>query len=234
MTKLAIIFLYLTVIILCGCNNQAIENKKTTAEIASTIQDNVRFKSLHGTWIRQNKYSCTFIEIKDTSNILYYQFINTHSESGTTANDGYWYYKSKAKMGYWDTNTVWITTDKFRFDYKLHGDTLLEFDKMGIQGKFIKVYTDEQKAYNNFYAANLKAEIIHINKAAPSEYFILNNIDNEFSFISIPNNNTDNKQLTDIASVGDSIIKPQFSDTLTLKKKQTNKSYNFGFVENRN
>lgn len=221
-------------IILCGCNNQATKDKETTENKVSSTQDIIRFKGLHGTWIRQTKYSCTFIEIEDTSHILYYQFIDRNSGNGATANDGYWYYKSKAKMGYWDSNTVWIATDKFRFDYKLHGDTLLEFDKMGIQGTFIKVYTDEQKAYNNFNAANLKGEIIYINKVAPSEYFVLNNIDNEFSFISIPNNNTDHKQLTDIAAVGDSIVKPHFSDTLTLKKKQTNKSYNFGFAKSRN
>ena len=129
------------------------------------------------------------------------------------------------------SSTIWISTDKFRFDYKLSGDTLIEFDKMGVQGKFIKVYTDEQKAYITFNAAIFKGEITYVNKVDPAEYFVLNNLDNEFSFTSIPNENSDNKQFTDLAAPGDSIIKTQFSDTLILIKKQTRKLYKFAFVQ---
>ncbi len=54
-------------------------------------------------------------------------------------------------MGYWNNagnsykanSDIWIATDKFRFDYKLKGDTLIEFDKMGDQGALIKIVNGE-------------------------------------------------------------------------------------------
>jgi hypothetical protein len=52
-------------------------------------------------------------------------------------------------MGYWNRPDnpvkadadIWISTDKFHFDYKLKGDTLIEYDKMGEQEKFIRLLT---------------------------------------------------------------------------------------------
>lgn len=134
-------------------------------------------------------------------------------------------------MGYRDSNSIWISTDKFRFDYKLRGDTLIEFDKMGDQGTFIKVYTEEQKEYKSFNTAILNSEITFLDKAEPSEHFILDNNRNEFGFTSIRSYNNDNELFTDIAAIGDSVIKTQFSDTLTLIKKLTKKFYKFGFLE---
>lgn len=228
MTKLAIAYFCLTILAF-SCNNQPTENK-TFSKNKSIEQNTTSFKGLHGTWFRQNKYGFTLIEIKDTSNILYYQVFDRQADVDTIKSDRFFYYKSKATMGYWDKNSIWISTDKSRFDYRLQGDTLIEFDKMGDQGIFIKVYTDEQKAYKTFNEATFNGVIIHVVKVDPSEYFVLNNIDNEFSFTSIPNINSDNKQFTDVAVIGDTVIKSQFSDTLTLIKKQTRKSYKFGFV----
>ena len=229
MTKLAIAFFWLTTLA-CSCNNQPKENKALNKNIAIE-QDTTVFIGLHGTWFRQSKYSFTLIEIKDTSNVLYYQVLDRQADIDTIISDRFWYYKSKATMGYWDKNAIWISTDKFRFDYRINGDTLIEFDKMGDQGKFIKVYTDEQKAYKVFNEVAFKGEITHLVKVDPAEYFVLNNIDNEFSFTSIANSNSDNKQFTDLAAIGDSVFKTQFNDTLTLIKRQTNKSYKFGFVQ---
>ena len=228
MTKLTIAYFFLT-ILACSCNNQPTENK-TISKNKSIEQDTTIFKGLHGTWVRQNKYGFTLIEIKDTSNVLYYQVSDRQADADTIKSDRFWYYKSKATMGYWDKNAIWISTDKFRFDYKLNGDTLIEFDKMGDQGSFIKVYTDEQKDYKIFNDAIFKGEITHVVKVDPSERFVLSNIDNEFSFTSIPNSNSGNKQFTDLAAIGDTVIKSQFGDTLTLIKKQAKKSYKFGFV----
>jgi len=58
-------------------------------------------------------------------------------------------------MGYWNNPKdsfkadvdIWIHTDKFRVDYKLKGDTLIEIDKMGEQGKLIKVNNDNNDSY---------------------------------------------------------------------------------------
>lgn len=77
-------------------------------------------------------------------------FLDREIELGKPTHDGYWYYKSKATMGYCNSPEnpykanadIWIATGKFLYDYKLKGDTLIESDKMGDQGKFIRVYND--------------------------------------------------------------------------------------------
>lgn len=118
-----------------ACDNQDATNK--------TDSYAPQYQGLQGTWVRHNKEGFTLIEIKDTSHVLYYQFMDRKAES----DDRYWYYRSEASMGYWNNPVkadvdIWIFTDKFRFDYKLKGDTLIEYDKMGVQGKFIKMHKD--------------------------------------------------------------------------------------------
>ena len=141
MTKLPIV-LSIPTIVFCQCSNQETPNKAT---VTSTMQksDMPKYKGLQGTWVRHNKAGFTLIEIKDLSNVLYYQFLDREVDLAKPTSDRYWYYKSKATMGYWDSSAIWIATNKFRFDYKLKGDTLIEFDKMGDQGTFIKVTADE-------------------------------------------------------------------------------------------
>jgi len=151
MIKLLFILHVLT-IVFCCCNNQPSQDNK---KVDSTNQnlDATKYKGLHGTWVRFSKTGFTLIEIKDTSNVLYYQFIEKQPDLGKKLNDRYWYYKSNATMGYSNSpdnpyradTDIWIATDQFRFDYKLKGDTLIEFDKMGEQGKFVKVYNDNDK-----------------------------------------------------------------------------------------
>jgi hypothetical protein len=148
MTKLLLILSAL-IIVFCCCSNQAPQEKK---KVASNNQkaDTAEYKGLHGTWVRHNKTGFTLIEIQDTSNVLYYQFLDREADLDKPTSDKYWYYKSKATMGYWNSPVnpykadvdIWIATDKFRFDYKIKDDTLIEFDKMGEQGKFVKVYND--------------------------------------------------------------------------------------------
>ena len=136
--------------IFCACNNQTFNSKSNTAK--KTSGSDTKYKGLHGTWVRHNREGFTLIEIKDTADILYYQFIDRKADIDTTTSDRYWYYRSKATMGYWNSPAnpykadadIWISTDKFRFDYKLKGDTLIEFDKMGDQGQLIRVYSDNQ------------------------------------------------------------------------------------------
>lgn len=78
MIKAAIIFFCLTLIFF-RCKDRTATDKAIGPEI-TIIKDITTFKGLHGTWIRQNKYGCTFIEIKDTASILYYQFIDHKAE----------------------------------------------------------------------------------------------------------------------------------------------------------
>ena len=150
MTKLLLI-LPIWAIVFCNGSNQATQDKKKVASINQKV-DKAEHKAIHGTWVRHSKTGFTLIEIKDTSNVLYYQFLDREAGRDKPISDRYWYYKSKATMGYWNSpdnpykadGDIWIGTNQFRFDYKLKGDTLIEVDKMGDQGKFVKVYNDNE------------------------------------------------------------------------------------------
>lgn len=150
MTKLLLI-LTASIFAFSSCGSQSPQEKRNVASTGQKV-DTSEYKGLHGTWVRHNKTGFTLIEIKDTSNILYYQFLDRETELGKPTSDRYWYYKSKATMGFWNSPDnpykadvdIWIATDQFRFDYKLKGDTLIEFDKMGNQGRFVKVYNDNK------------------------------------------------------------------------------------------
>jgi hypothetical protein len=131
-----------------GCIDKPPSNK---AGIANIPKDTATYSGLHGTWIRLNKEGFTLIEIKDSSHVLYYQCIDRKAHNDSFTGDRYWYYNSTATMGYWNnaasvykaTADIWISTGQFRFDYQLKGDTLIEIDKMGDQGKFIRVENDQ-------------------------------------------------------------------------------------------
>ena len=149
MTKLFTTILFLPIILFACEDNTAITKRHKLAKAASG--DTAKNSGIQGIWVRHNKEGFTLIEIRDTSHVSYYQFIDGNAEMETITTDRYWYYQSKATMGYWNrpenslkaNADIWIDTDKFRFDYKLKGDTLIELDKMGEQGKFIKVYNDK-------------------------------------------------------------------------------------------
>ena len=139
--------IYLT-IILFSCNTNIKNNLDHTKQ--SHITGTTFHPILQGTWVRHNKEGFTLIEIIDTSNVMYYQLMDRKFNDDTIIKDRYRFYKSNATMGYWNNSSnpykanvdFWISTDKFRFDYIIKADTLIEFDKMGDQGKFIKVAND--------------------------------------------------------------------------------------------
>ncbi|HYF04395.1 MAG TPA: hypothetical protein VEC36_13510 [Patescibacteria group bacterium] len=136
----------LLAIVLNACNDSATDTKNTrlgNVQIANTI----KYEGLQGTWVHHSKGGFTLIEIKDTSDVIYYQFADRKATIDTVTADRYWYYTSKARMGYWNNVNnpvksnvdIWISTDRYRIDYQVKGDTLIEFDKMGEQERFIKV-----------------------------------------------------------------------------------------------
>ena len=146
MTKLLTMVCF--VVAFYSCKYETSKNvamETITEDTVSKLENYIR-----GSWVKHDKEGFTLIEIIDTSNVLYFQFIDRKAYNSNATENRYWYYKSRATFGYWNspmnhvkTNTdIWIETDKFRFDYKIKGDTLIEFDKMGDQGKFVKVNTD--------------------------------------------------------------------------------------------
>jgi hypothetical protein len=149
MTNL-LLTIFIFAAILCSCGNQKTADKERPDPARQKTDTTKKYGSLHGTWVRDNDEGFTLIEIEDTSDVYYYQFMDRKAYEDTITHDRYWYYKSKATMGYWNSPDnkykadvdIWIATDKFRFDYRIKGDTLIEYDKMGDQGIFVKVYNE--------------------------------------------------------------------------------------------
>jgi len=135
--KKQLIYIFIVVIILNSCDFQ--KTSKSDSNIKLEQIDSTNYFELQGTWIWFDKFGFSIIEIKDSLNITYTLLEDRKSVIDTIISDRFWYYKSSAKMGYWNSLNIWIKTDKFRFDYKIKGDTLIEYDKMGDQGKYVKM-----------------------------------------------------------------------------------------------
>src|SRR5215203_5385377 len=99
---------------------------------------------------------------------------------------------------------------------------------MGKQGTYIKVYTDAQWYTMTFDAANIKGAITHVVKVGDTDDFVVNNIDDYFSFTCVANDG--GKTAADIAVVGDSLIKSSYADTFLLVRKDTRQYFKFAFV----
>lgn len=101
--------------------------------------------SLKGTWIYQDSSSFEIVEICDSNDVTFTSYLNINKSVGETDKEYiHYYYKSKGKLGYYDSNTIWISTDKYRFDYKIGGETLDEFDKMGLQKSLTKIHESDK------------------------------------------------------------------------------------------
>jgi hypothetical protein len=96
--------------------------------------------SLRGTWIYHDAFCFELIQIQDTNNVIYRSFINRNKSIGELDKDlMIHYYQSQGKLGFIDSNKLWIATDKYRFDYLIKGDTLEEYNKMGLQKRLVRV-----------------------------------------------------------------------------------------------
>lgn len=133
--KKSFIYLFILIVALTSCENQKNSNSNKKNERV----DSSNYFELKGTWIRFDKKGFSSIEIIDSLNVTYTVFEDNKALIDTITSKRYWYYKSSAKIGYFDSLNIWIETDKFRFDFKINEDTLIEYDKMGIQNKYLKM-----------------------------------------------------------------------------------------------
>ena len=119
-------FLVLSTIIAYSCNNQGSINSNKPNSVRLT--EPTPKSRLAGKWERADSRGFTAIEIKDTAHAFLYT-MNLKSQSSDTL---------CGTMGFFDDKTIWIHIPTARFDYRLVGDTLIEFDKVGTQGIYIK------------------------------------------------------------------------------------------------
>ncbi|HYH15751.1 MAG TPA: hypothetical protein VD794_11050 [Flavisolibacter sp.] len=130
--------------LLSGCNNSISQDKYKEVNQPITPKG---FEKFIGTWVNHDSVGFSLIEINDTADITYYSFLDRAKELKAPVKDRYYHYRSKGKMGIWanwkpDT-AIWIKTDRYRLDFIVKKDTLIEFDKTGQQGVYIKVKNDE-------------------------------------------------------------------------------------------
>jgi hypothetical protein len=138
---------------LFACNSKPRENK--TSELHENSKNEF---FLSGSWIYHDSARFELIEIKDTNEVLYFGYTNRKKATGIDDED--WFYKSKAKISVFKAKDSWLEkcgllvfepddriislqTDKYRFDYAVRKDTLIEFDKMGIQKKLVRLKEDK-------------------------------------------------------------------------------------------
>ncbi|WP_396145937.1 hypothetical protein [Flavobacterium sp.] len=125
------------VILFYSCN----ENRKVETENTQKNQKKEKklISNVRGTWICHNNKGFKILEIESNSNVSYSEFVDRKALIDSIKKERYWLYNSKAKLDFVDSTRISILTDKYRFDYKINKDTLIEYDKMGNQDKLIKV-----------------------------------------------------------------------------------------------
>jgi len=241
MTKL-LLFLCCLTISFCCCKNHSTSNSFNPIQKAQT-DDRLKYHDVIGTWVLHNKNGFSLLEIKDSLHVMYNSFIDRAAYFNKIVEDRYWYYSSPARIAYYKSTKIGIKTDNYRFDYEVIGDTLIELEKTGYGGKFIKVYTDEEKAFKYFNSINLKGLVAFVSKENPKNIYVTkrdqssksrildpDNHDFEYPFTDLKNIFSDYDLLINLASTGDSILKPAYSDTLILFNKGTKKYHRFNFV----
>ena len=190
---------------------------------------------LRGAWVGKTKHGFTLLEIQDTAHVRYYHY----RQPSPGEHQEYYYAASKATMGYHNPTSIWVLTDDVRLDYIIDGEKLREYDKMGEQGVLNRVYTALQKAYREFNQSQLGGVITDVQDPLAvvgasrsrdtTELLVLNNRDWQYSFTTI--GNAAGNRFSELAAVGDSVIKPKFADTLVLRKQQTGQRLKFAFRE---
>ena len=198
--------------------------------------------SLRGIWIYQDSTTFELFEIIDSSSVKYYGYANHEPRTKKYGNNSYWFDTSKCQISFLQYGYVSIKTSSFRYYFRKTGDTLILQAECGDWNRFIRVHTEDEKAFMYFYSNDIKGIVqrgqsdsfLFVTKRLltnprknPKEDFKNYLFEYDFSDLekTFKNYNTLNK----LASDGDSIIKPAFSDTLVLLKSKTKEYIKIAF-----
>ena len=116
------------IFLIVACNNKP-EKQRAQGKNSDTLVNTSNGQKLTGKWVHHSPKRNTVIEIKDTAHVLIYALNNGNQSTDTLF----------STMGFFDDTTIWIKIATARFDYRIRSDTLIEFDKMGVQAKYIKL-----------------------------------------------------------------------------------------------
>lgn len=122
----------------------ACQSSPTSPVTSAPPTETSGIQELEGTWVGHDKGGFTLVKIKGDSTGTYTKFTDREKAIGATSPaDRYYFYESDIKVTYepekYHQPKVAVHTTKFRFDYYLNGDTLLEYDKMGLQDTLLRL-----------------------------------------------------------------------------------------------
>jgi hypothetical protein len=134
----------LMVIIISSCQS-SVEKADTISNASTQKKAKGGLQRLAGTWVGQRKDGFDLVKIAPDSTGTYTHFTDRKQWGGITPDDTmrYFLYESPIRVKYEPNSPyqtkVAIHTSRFRFDYELVADTLIEIDKMGVQGKLVRI-----------------------------------------------------------------------------------------------
>ena len=105
---------------------------------------------------------------------------------------------------------------------------LVAFFFIGILAEFYFGEKRDKKNFPIFDSASISGRLVNFYHNNCCEIFKVNNTDQSYTVITEMEKRYNYKQFTDVAEIGDSVNKVQFSETLSLLKK-SGKNYYFTF-----
>lgn len=125
------------IILLFSCTENRKLNEQHPSE--NLQKESKLIQGLKGNWVYHSSKGFKVVEIESHSNVTYSELVDRKAHTNVPNTERYWYYKSKATLSVTDGSRISIHTKDYVFDYKIVQDTLVEFDKMGIQAKLVRM-----------------------------------------------------------------------------------------------
>jgi hypothetical protein len=128
----------------CQPASDAATGALAASAASQPTQPQGRLQRLAGTWVGQRKDGFDLLKIPNDSTGFYTRFTDRKQWRNAVADTlRYGLYEAPVRVEYSPNSRphpkVAIYTGYFRFDYNLVADTLIEVDKMGLQGKLFRV-----------------------------------------------------------------------------------------------
>lgn len=95
-------------------------------------------RKISGTWTMEKDTFFIVIQIKNPYNVKLCSYRKKEVKSKSLAIKKCTNAPFNATMGYWSNHAIWIKNGRIRIDYNLDGENLIEVDKTGSQGVYIK------------------------------------------------------------------------------------------------
>ena len=206
--------------------------------------------SLVGVYARFQERTVDFFEILDSLNVTHYTLSENSLKPGMDIDDRYFFNKSSGYIssfrydsGMMNSPYVLIKINQDFYPFYIFSDTLALMVKDGPPPKYIKMHSLAEKTFNYYYSNNIIGIVEFVSKDHPELLSIKKRIlsdalkDNreiysfKYDFSTLQNYLDSYGHLIEILSVGDSIYKSAFSDSLIIIKAKSREHFNVPFLK---